>query len=143
MMDLTARLLILLTLGGAATLVSFTLRRYFAGAQLPSTFDRKDVGLQHRGPLLVEFTSPFCHECQLAFPVLQAASEAHDAPLAVIDAKDRPDLVAKYDIRTTPTILVVDEKDAVTTGWIDVSPSQEDVSEALQLAGTRVAAGGS
>lgn len=141
MMDLALRLLILVSVGGAATLTSLALRRYFANAQLPTRFDRKDVDLQHRGPLLVEFTSPFCHECQVALPVLQAASRTHDAPLAVIDAKDRPDLTAKYDVRTTPTILVVDAKGRVTTGWMDVSPSEDDVVQALQLAGGRAGAG--
>lgn len=133
-MELAIRLFILLGVGGAATLTSFALRRYFQGAELPAKFDRKDVDLAHRGPMLVEFTSPYCYECQVAFPLLQAASAAHDAPLAVIDAKDRPDLTAKYAIRTTPTILVVDKRGRVTTGWMDMSPSADDLTEALALA---------
>lgn len=132
-MELAFRLFILLSVGGAATFTSFALRRYFRSAELPAKFDRKDVDLAHNGPMLVEFTSPYCYECQVAFPLLQAASQAHDAPLAVIDAKDRPDLTAKYAIRTTPTILVVDGRGKVTTGWLDVSPSAEDLTEALAL----------
>ncbi|HEX2150059.1 MAG TPA: thioredoxin family protein [Actinomycetota bacterium] len=133
-MELAIRLFILLSVGGAATVTSFALRRYFQGAELPAKFDRKDVELTHKGPMLVEFTSPYCYECQVAYPLLRAASEAHDAPLAVIDAKDRPDLTAKYAIRTTPTILVVDRRGKVTTGWMDMSPSAEDLTEALALA---------
>ena len=133
-MELAFRLFILLSVGGAATLTSFALRRYFRSAELPAKFDRRDVDLSHKGPMLVEFTSPYCYECQVAFPLLQAASEAHESPLAVIDAKDRPDLTAKYSIRTTPTILVVDGKGKVTTGWLDTSPSKEDLSRALVLA---------
>lgn len=132
-MDLAFRLFILLSVGGAATFTSFALRRYFRSAELPAKFDRKDVDLAHNGPMLVEFTSPYCYECQVAFPLLQAASQAHDAPLAVIDAKDRPDLTAKYAIRTTPTILVVDGRGKVTTGWLNTSPSAEDLTEALAL----------
>lgn len=133
-MELAIRLFILLSVGGAATVTSFALRRYFQGAELPSKFDRKDVELTHKGPMLVEFTSPYCYECQVAYPLLQAASEAHGAPLAVIDAKDRPDLTSKYAIRTTPTILVVDRRGKVTKGWMDMSPSAEDLTEALALA---------
>lgn len=133
-MELTFRLLILFGVGGAATFTSFALRRYFRNAELPAKFDRKDVDLSHKGPMLVEFTSPFCYECQVAFPLLQAASVAHDAPLAVIDARDRPDLTAKYSIRTTPTILVVDGKGKVTSGWLDISPSENQITEALALA---------
>ncbi len=136
-MDLALRLAVLLTVGGAATLTSFALRRYFEKAQLPQRFNPADVDLSHRGPLLVEFTSPFCYECQVAYPLLRAASEAHDAPLAVIDAKERPDLTAKYAIRTTPTILVVDRNGKVTRGWLESSPSEADLAQALELAGSR------
>jgi thioredoxin-like negative regulator of GroEL len=87
--------------------------------------------------MLVEFTSPYCHECQIAYPLLQAASAAHNAPLAVIDAKDRPDLTAKYAIRTTPTILVVDRRGKVTSGWLETSPSADDLTRALELALSR------
>lgn len=110
------------------------LRRYFAGAELPKRFDRKDVDLAHDGPMLVEFTSPFCYECQLALPVLEAASLDLGAPLAVVNAKDRPDLTVKYAIRTTPTILVVDGGGKVTRGWMDTAPTAQDLTEALSLA---------
>jgi thiol-disulfide isomerase/thioredoxin len=133
-MELAIRLFILFSVGGAATFTSFALRRYFRSAELPAKFDRKDVDLSHKGPMLVEFTSPYCYECQVAFPLLQAASESHDAPLAVIDARDRPDLATKYSIRTTPTILVVDGRGRVTTGWLDMSPSADDLTDALALA---------
>ncbi|MEX0791142.1 MAG: thioredoxin domain-containing protein [Actinomycetota bacterium] len=133
-MELAFRLLILLSVGGVATFTSFALRRYFRSAELPARFDRRDVDLLHRGPMLVEFTSPYCYECQVAYPLLQAASTTHNAPLAVIDAKDRPDLTAKYAIRTTPTILVVDGRGRVTSGWLDTSPSADDIPEALALA---------
>ncbi|CAN5811235.1 hypothetical protein BH23ACT12_BH23ACT12_13330 [soil metagenome] len=133
-MELGVRLLILLSVGGAATFTSFALRRYFQKAELPATFDRKDVDLSHKGPMLVEFTSPYCHECQVAYPLLETASKTHHAPLAVINARDRPDLTVKYAIRTTPTILVVDGKGKVTSGWLDISPSAEDITQALSLA---------
>lgn len=115
---------------------SVALRRYVSKAAIPTRFDRKDVDISRPGALLVEFTSPFCHECQVALPLLQAASRVHDAPLAVIDAKERPDLTAKYEIRTTPTILVVDRKGKVTTGWFN-SPSEYDLTSALELAAAR------
>lgn len=133
-MDILLRLAILLVVSSAAAYSSFALRRYFESGKVPARFDRSDVGLSHSGPMLVEFTSPYCHECQLAYPRLQAASAAHDAPLAVINAKDRPDLAVKYAIRTTPTILVVNDKGKVTSGWLDMSPSEEDLTQALVLA---------
>jgi thiol-disulfide isomerase/thioredoxin len=128
--------LLLLFVFGVAGLGSFALRHYFSRASMPSRFDRKDVGVSEPGAMLVEFTSPYCYECQLAYPVLQAASQAHNAALAVIDAKERPDLAQKYSIRTTPTILVVNHRGKVTTGWFN-SPSPQDVVSALEVAGAR------
>lgn len=133
-MELALRLAILVLVGGGATMASFALRRYFSNAELPTRFDRRDVAVAKSGPMLVEFTTPFCHECQVAFPLLEAASRVHDTPLAVINAKDRPDLTAKYAIRTTPTILVVDARGRVTTGWLETSPTQDEVHAALALA---------
>ncbi|MEX2588454.1 MAG: thioredoxin family protein [Actinomycetota bacterium] len=128
------RLLVLGALLFAAGGAGVTLRRYFRNAQLPRNFDRRDVALSHPGPILVEFTSPFCHECQVALPVLEAVSASDGAPLAVVDAKYRPDLATKYAIRTTPTILVVNAQGRVTHGWLDSAPTAQDVTEALALA---------
>ena len=128
------RLAVLGVLLFAAGGAGLSLRRYFHNAQIPRNFDRQDVALAHRGPMLVEFTSPFCHECQLALPVLEAASVSQGAALAIVNAKERPDLATKYAIRTTPTILVVDSTGRVTQGWLDSAPTAEDVTEALALA---------
>lgn len=130
------RILVLLAVLALTGLASLILRRYVSRAPIPARFDRKDVDVRHGGTMLVEFTSPFCHECQVAYPMLQEASEVHNAPLAVIDARRRPDLTAKYAIRTTPTILVVDRRGKVTKGWF-VSPSFQDLTSALELAAAR------
>lgn len=128
------RLVVLGVLLFAAGGAGFSLRRYFHNAEIPRNFDRQDIALTHRGPMLVEFTSPFCLECQLALPVLKAVSSSHGAALAIVNAKDRPDLTTKYSIRTTPTILVVDATGRVTHGWLDNAPTAEDVTQALALA---------
>lgn len=132
-MDVPLRLLVLAAVLIASYGGAVALRRYFRNADIPSRFDRCDAAVDKPGALLVEFTSPYCYECQQALPLLQAASLEHDAPLAVIDAKERPDLTAKYSIRTTPTILVVNDAGKVTSGWL-TSPSEEDLGTALQLA---------
>jgi thiol-disulfide isomerase/thioredoxin len=133
-MDLSLRLAVLAAVCIAAGGATFGLRRYFSSGELPSRFDRRDVAVNRPGAMLVEFTSPYCYECQLALPLLEAASERHDMPLAVIDARERPDLAAKYSIRSTPTILVVDEKGRVTQGW-QTSPTEQDLETALMGAG--------
>jgi thioredoxin-like negative regulator of GroEL len=137
-MDLSVRLAVLAAVCTAAGGATVGLRRYFSNGPLPLRFDRRDVDITRPGPMLVEFTSPYCHECQVALPLLEAASERHDAPLAVIDARDRPDLTTKYSIRSTPTILVVDHKGRVTRGW-QTSPTEEELTAALSGAGSNSA----
>jgi hypothetical protein len=129
-MDLSVRLAVLAAVCTAAGGATVGLRRYFSNGQLPARFDRRDVNINRPGIMLVEFTSPYCHECQVALPLLEAASERHDTPLAVIDARKRPDLTTKYSIRTTPTILVVDHKGRVTSGW-HTSPTEDELMAAL------------
>ncbi|MGH2721210.1 MAG: thioredoxin family protein [Actinomycetota bacterium] len=127
---MVARLLILAGFGVVVALAARLLRSYFAGARIPTSFERRDVDAQDSRALLVEFTSPFCYDCQLALPVLEGLAETHSASLAVIDAKERPDLAAKYGIRLTPTILVVDGKGAFRGGWLG-NPPQHEVESAL------------
>ncbi|MGQ0679592.1 MAG: thioredoxin family protein [Actinomycetota bacterium] len=129
-------MLIVLAVLSIAGSAGASLRRFVRKAPIPTRFDRSDLDTAQAGPLVIEFTSPMCYECQLAYPVLQAASAAHDVAFEVIDAKQRPDLAAKYSIRTTPTILVVDGRGRVTDGWFE-SPSRQDLDSALQLAGAR------
>jgi thiol-disulfide isomerase/thioredoxin len=134
-MDLSLRLAVLAAVCTAAGGATVGLRRYFSNGELPARFDRRDVDIKRPGTMLVEFTSPYCYECQIALPLLEAASERHDAPLAVIDAKERPDLTTKYSIRTTPTILVVDHRGRVTHGW-QTSPTEQELMAALTGAGS-------
>lgn len=109
------------------------LRRYFANATFPTRFDKTDVDQKAEGPLLVEFTSPHCWECKAALPVLKAASMVFETPLAIVDARTRPDLAEKYSVRSTPVILVVDAAGKVKRGWFHTPPADE-LQEALAAA---------
>lgn len=122
---MVVRLAILAGVALAVSSAIVLLRRYFEGGKLPERFDPADLGLKRPAPALVEFTSPFCHECKVALPLLRAASLVHKTHLAVIDAKVRPDLARKYGVRHTPTILVVDGAGAVRAGWTETPPETE------------------
>lgn len=130
-MGLLARFLVLVGVGLAVWVAARSLRSYFEHARVPNRFDPTDVGVEaSRKPLLVEFTSPFCYDCKLALPVLEQLATTHSASLAVIDAKERPDLAAKYGIRLTPTILVVDGRGGIRGGWLG-NPPQHEVESVL------------
>jgi Domain of unknown function (DUF4395) len=53
--------------------------------------------------LFVEFTHPLCSECQ----EWEARLADEDAPLVVLDVRERPDLARKYGIAVVPTVLAV------------------------------------
>ena len=130
-MGLLARFLVLGVLGLVVWIAARSLRSYFDHAKVPNRFDPNDVGVDAcRKPLLVEFTSPFCYDCKLALPILEQLAITHSASLAVIDAKERPDLAAKYGIRLTPTILVVDGRGGIRGGWLG-NPPQHEVESVL------------
>jgi thiol-disulfide isomerase/thioredoxin len=119
------RFLILGGLAGVVFLLIVGLRRYFGNAPIPRRIDLSDIRTEGAGAALVEFTSPYCYECSEALPLLKAASRVYETPLAVIDAKQQPELASKYAIRHTPTILVVDSKGSVRGGWLGVPPEEE------------------
>lgn len=130
MSDLAARIGVLILLGILTWLGAARLRRYFSSGRLPSRIDPLDIRVDGSGAL-IEFTSPYCHECRVALPDLAAASEAHGATFNVIDARRRPDLAHKYGIRTTPTVLVVDRRGSVRAGWVGGIPERADLDLAL------------
>lgn len=138
-MDAAIRVvLVLLAIGGALGLAALV-RRYQDNLPLPRRFDRRDAGVETSNPLIVEFTTPFCYECKEILPVLKAAAVVHGADVAVIDARERADLAAKYRVSVTPTILLVDGKGSVRHGWAH-SPRPEDLEEALRGVGSNFAA---
>ncbi len=128
-----SRLQVLFLVGLASLLVASGLRHYFNSAKVPRRFDPEDVSMLPGKPVLVEFSTPYCYECKEVLPLLEKASRIFGTPLAVIDAKSRPDLASKYSIRSVPTILVVDAKGQVQRGWLS-SPSQAELMSALRSA---------
>lgn len=137
-MTFPQRLLVLIGVAGLVWLSIHWLRNYFADRHFPERFDRSDVGLNGSGALIVEFTTPYCYECKEALPILKAASVVHSSHLAIVDAADRPDLAVKYGIKTTPTILIVDRKGKVKSGWW-TTPNETELAQALRSAGSSLA----
>jgi hypothetical protein len=57
----------------------------------------------------VEFTHPLCSECQ----EWERRLSGNEAPLVVVDVRERPDLARKYGIAVVPTVLAVAADGAV------------------------------
>ncbi|MGH2811335.1 MAG: thioredoxin family protein [Actinomycetota bacterium] len=122
MSGIVARFLVLAGVGVLVALIIVFARRYFRTAPIPSTFDD---AANTAGNALIEFVTPYCYECKEALPMLEAASNAYQTPLEIIDARERPELAVKYSIRHTPTILVVDRRGSVRAGWLGIPPKEE------------------
>ena len=133
-----ARLLVLAVVGLAVWAAAWALRRHAANARAPERFDAADgSGMPGpaAAPLLVTFSGPYCIECEEVRPRLEAASAAHRVPLAVIDIKANPELALKYDVRLTPTTLVVGRGGRVREAWLG-TPPEGAVEAALESAVT-------
>ena len=126
------RLAILAGVALAVWALSWGMARYAANARTPDRFDAADGGAGPAGPsaMLVTFSGPYCSECEEVLPRLREASAAHAVPLKVIDIKARPELASKYDVRLTPTTLVVGSAGKVLAGWLGIPPDGA-VEEAL------------
>ena len=78
---------------------------------------------------LVQFSSDFCQPCKAAHRVLAAAATDGVAHVEV-DAAARGDLVRRFGVRRTPTLLVLDPVGRVVHRASGV-PARADIETAL------------
>ncbi|MEO1063272.1 MAG: DUF4395 family protein [Actinomycetota bacterium] len=70
-------------------------------------------------PTDVVFTTPWCANCE---PALDALAEAgDDREVVVVDATRRPDLSRRYEIRSAPTVVRLDEHGDVVGRLVGLS----------------------
>jgi thiol-disulfide isomerase/thioredoxin len=93
--------------------------------------DLPELGV--RGPAIVQFSTPFCAPCKVAKPHLVEAADKADITYAQIDVQDRPDVGAKYGIRSVPTIVVTDGAGLVLGKWNRL-PANSEIHKAAELA---------
>lgn len=97
---------------------------------LPTRFDLADAGLEGNRTAIVEFSGPYCYECKEILPLLKAAAKVHSSGFALIDTHQRPDIASKYNVRSTPTVLVVSGDGRVKRVW-QGSPEEAELERAL------------
>jgi thiol-disulfide isomerase/thioredoxin len=85
---------------------------------------------------LVQFSTDFCQPCRVAHRVLADAATAPGVTHAEVDAADREDLVRRFGVRRTPTLLVLDPAGRVVRRASGV-PAPAEVRDALAAAGVR------
>lgn len=80
-----------------------------------ATLDLTRLPVRTNTPVqLVAFTSPLCAPCkEIPRIALEAAPEV---PLIILDVRDHPGLVHTLGIRTTPTLLLLDDNGRIRYG---------------------------
>lgn len=72
------------------------------------TFADEVVGLQ--GPTVLEFFAPWCGNCIRIAPVLNSLATEFEGRVRflTVNVEDSPQLVDRFEVRSTPTIFVLD-----------------------------------
>lgn len=88
-----------------------------------ATFDRqvRCAG----GLVLVEFFATWCGNCRRFAPTLQqvAAEYADRVPVVTVNADENPELVRRYEIFSTPTLVLIEGGDPIGT-LVGAQPAQ-------------------
>jgi thioredoxin 1 len=68
----------------------------------------KDVVLQSKSPVVVDFWAQWCAPCLAAAPILEELSKEYDGKIgfAKIDVDSNSPLAVKYGITAIPTMLI-------------------------------------
>lgn len=84
---------------------------------------------------LVQFSTETCSRCPATARTLRAASEPHEGVAHIeVDVTHRDDLIKRFSILRTPTVLVLDEHRRLrsrVSGPIGISQAQELLNEHL------------
>jgi len=83
-------------------------------------------------PVLVDFWASWCGPCRMLAPVVDQVAEelGSDAKVCKVNVDDSPDVAAKFDIMSIPTLIVF--KNGVPVGKMVGVQSKNAILDALK-----------
>lgn len=105
-----------------------------AAAAPAEVLSADDVGDLGRTATLVQFSTEWCQPCRVARRVLGEVAANDDGVRQVeIDADSRLDLVHRFAVTRTPTVLVLDHAGAVVSRVVGVPRAADLLAEVAAL----------
>lgn len=88
-------------------------------------FDQKV--LKSDKPALVDFWATWCQPCQMLGPIIEElAGELNDAVVGKVNVDEEPDLAARYNVMSIPTVILFKNGEEVQR-FVGVRPKNEYV----------------
>ncbi|SER41769.1 thioredoxin family protein [Natrinema salaciae] len=60
--------------------------------------------------VLVDFYADWCGPCQMMEPTMEAISKTVDAPVVKVDTDTFPQIAARFDVSSIPTVIGFDQE---------------------------------
>lgn len=134
---MTTRLLLLLLLTGGVVWLRIALLRWRNQdrARGPAELPRVPAALRGGGPAWVVFTTPLCVSCAGVEQLLRER-RPHER-VVLVDATQDPDLAARWEVRRSPTTLLVEPDGTVAARLVGLEAVRDLLEKPIRSSGSR------